>query len=1089
MSDTDTPSDPSGLHPHQRFGLWVLISLGMLAGALGLLALVLSERTVTLPDWATARIEAQVNAGLSPLVLRLDRVGVSLSRRESPQVHLGGVTLTDAAGREVLRLPRADARLAGGALLQRRLEVSNLALTGADLTLRRGADGVIDLALGGTGAPFSLGGSVAEVLDEIDRAFDTPALAPLRAVSVEGLALTYVDARAGRTWRVENGLMTLDQTAETVAVQAFFSLRGSAPVASEFAFGFTSSKGSPAARFSASFSDVPSADIATQSPALVPLKLIEAPISGAIRSQIDAAGKIGDLSASLEIGRGALTPPGGAVPIRFDSAQSYFTYNAQSGRIELGRLSLDTSALRLAGEGHADLVAPEGGWPEAVVAQVRFSEVGLDPDGVFERPAAFSGGALDIKFELDPFEARIGQLVLTDGEAAYRAAGRVRALPEGWDVAMSADIDRVDYQRLLALWPVTVAKGARRWLGRALSAGELYDAHLGLRRPPDGTLRAALGARIRDAEVKFLPEMPPLQGGRGYLAIDDRTLTVAVEGGTVEAPEGGTVDVAGSTLQVPDVTEDPARAVFRLRTDGTIPAALALTGLPPVRLGSRVTLPANPAEGHARLSTELRLPLIRDLPLTEIGYRVDGVLSDAVSETLVPGRRLEAAALEFRADEDAVSISGEAALDGVPLRAVWTQPTGAGADGTSQVTGTVELSQRANAGFGLGLPEDSLSGAARGAFALTLAPDTPPALTLTSDLAGLGLRLDALRWSKAADRTGRLELTAALGDTPAVESLSFEAPGLAAEGTVAIKPGGGLDAARFSRVRLGGWLDAAVTLTGQGAGKPPAVAITGGTADLAGAPIGGGAGAGAGAIAVALDRVRVGDGIELTRVRGRLNGTAGQITGLVAGAAPVEVTLVPARAGMAVRVRASDAGAVLGAAGIYRRASGGTLDLVLNPTGTPGHYDGTAHVENLRVGGTPVMVELLSAISVVGLLELLDGEGLAFTNVEARFRLVPGAVEIREGSAIGPSLGVSLQGVYLTGSKRMDFRGVLSPVYMFNGIGSVLTRKGEGLLGFNFSLKGNPADPEVGVNPLSILTPGMFRELFRRPAPTLKETP
>ncbi|RAP43184.1 hypothetical protein BYZ73_00275 [Rhodovulum viride] len=1087
MSDTDTPSDPSGLHPHQRFGLWVLIGLGMLAGALGLLALVLSERTVTLPDWATARIEAQVNAGLSPLVLRLDRVGVSLSRNESPQVHLGGVTLTDAAGRQVLRLPRADARLDGRALLQRRLEVSNLALTGADLTLRRGADGVIDLALGGTGAPFSLGGSVAEVLDEIDRAFDTPALAPLRAVSVEGLALTYVDARAGRTWRVENGLMTLDQTAETVAVQAFFSLRGSAPVASEFAFGFTSSKGSPAARFSASFSDVPSADIATQSPALAPLRLIEAPISGAIRSQIDAAGKIGDLSASLEIGQGALTPPGGAVPIRFDSAQSYFTYNAQSGRIELGRLSLDTSALRLSGEGHADLVAREGGWPEAVVAQVRFSEVGLDPDGVFERPAAFTGGALDIKFQLDPFEARIGQLVLMDGDAAYRASGRVRALPEGWDVAMSADLDRVDYRRLLALWPVTVAKGARHWLDRALSAGELYDAHLGLRRPPDGTVRAALGARIRGAEVKFLPEMPPLQGGRGYLAIDDRTLTVSVEGGTVEAPEGGTVDVAGSTLQVPDVTEDPARAVFRLKTDGTIPAALALTDLPPVRLGARVTLPEDPAEGRARLSAELRLPLIRDLPLTEIGYRVEGVLSDVVSDTLVPGRRLEAAALEFRADEDAVSIAGEAALDGVPLRAAWTRPTGAGA--ASQVTGSVELSQRANAAFGLGLPDDSLSGAARGAFALTLAPDAPPALTLTSDLAGLGLRLDALRWSKAPDRTGRLELAAVLGETPSVESLSFEAPGLSAEGDITLKPGGGLDVARFSRVRLGGWLDASVTLTGQGAGKAPAVAITGGTADLAGAPIGGGAGAGSGAIAVALDRVRVGDGIELTRVRGQVNGASGQVTGLVAGAAPIEATLVPARAGMAVRVRASDAGAVLGAAGIYRRASGGTLDLVLNPAGKPGHYDGTAHIENLRVGGTPVTVELLSAISVVGLLELLDGDGLAFTNVEAQFRLVPGAVEIREGSAVGPSLGVSLQGVYLTGSKRMDFRGVLSPVYMFNGIGSVLTRKGEGLLGFNFSLKGNPADPEVGVNPLSILTPGMFRELFRRPAPTLKETP
>jgi len=46
-----------------------------------------------------------------------------------------------------------------------------------------------------------------------------------------------------------------------------------------------------------------------------------------------------------------------------------------------------------------------------------------------------------------------------------------------------------------------------------------------------------------------------------------------------------------------------------------------------------------------------------------------------------------------------------------------------------------------------------------------------------------------------------------------------------------------------------------------------------------------------------------------------------------------------------------------------------------------------------------------------------------------------------------------------------------------------LTRKGEGLIGFNFTVRGDSAAPQVGVNPLSALTPGMFREIFRRPPP------
>lgn len=142
-------------------------------------------------------------------------------------------------------------------------------------------------------------------------------------------------------------------------------------------------------------------------------------------------------------------------------------------------------------------------------------------------------------------------------------------------------------------------------------------------------------------------------------------------------------------------------------------------------------------------------------------------------------------------------------------------------------------------------------------------------------------------------------------------------------------------------------------------------------------------------------------------------------------------------------------------------------------------------ITNVRVRGVGALAELLSAVSVVGLIEQLSGEGLAFTSVEARFTLTPEGVEIRRGSAVGPSLGISMAGVYEFAAKRLDLQGVVSPIYLVNSIGSVLTRKGEGLFGFNYRLRGPADDPKVSVNPLSILTPGMFREIFRRPPPEL----
>ncbi|CAM4014816.1 AsmA-like C-terminal domain-containing protein [Cereibacter sphaeroides] len=240
-------------------------------------------------------------------------------------------------------------------------------------------------------------------------------------------------------------------------------------------------------------------------------------------------------------------------------------------------------------------------------------------------------------------------------------------------------------------------------------------------------------------------------------------------------------------------------------------------------------------------------------------------------------------------------------------------------------------------------------------------------------------------------------------------------------------------------------------------------------------------------ILVALDRLQVTSGIALTGVEGRFGtrgGFNGAFRGRVNGRAVVEGSVVPMSGRSAVRLRSRDAGGVIASAGIFPDARGGDLDLSLMPEGRDG-YRGRAAVSNFRVTNAPVLAALLNAISVVGLLEQLNGDGLLFAEGDVRFRVQPGAVEISEASAVGASMGVTLEGLYRTADRRLDLQGVISPIYLLNGIGSVLTRRGEGLFGFNYSVTGSADRPAVSVNPLSILTPGMFREIFRRPVPVL----
>lgn len=238
-----------------------------------------------------------------------------------------------------------------------------------------------------------------------------------------------------------------------------------------------------------------------------------------------------------------------------------------------------------------------------------------------------------------------------------------------------------------------------------------------------------------------------------------------------------------------------------------------------------------------------------------------------------------------------------------------------------------------------------------------------------------------------------------------------------------------------------------------------------------------------------LDRLIVSESINLAPLRGELrtgpNGLSGRFEALVNGRTPIEGVLSPANSGTAIRLSASDAAGVFRDTGLTPNARGGTLDLVLTPVpgGRNGSFDGEFLVENIRLKDAPVMAELLDAVSVVGLLDELGGSGIRFDTIDGRFRMNRRQIQLQQAAAVGPSMGISADGLYDLRARRLDFQGVVSPVYFLNGIGSFLTRRGEGLFGFNYRVAGSTSNPSVRVNPLSILTPGAFRQIFRRSPP------
>ncbi|MCT8328592.1 YhdP family protein [Albidovulum sediminis] len=1057
------------------------------------LALGLSGRAISAPHWVAEAIEARANAGLAGrATVQLGSVEAVVEAGFAPRIRVKDVELFSPSGRRLAMLDSVGASFWPRPLLDGIVQPRSLRLQGARVALRRTADGSFDIALPETGVVAGTALSPGQILDEIDRAFALPVLRAIERIEVSGLAIRFEDDRTRQSWTVSDGRMSLTQHTARLAYDVVFSVAGAGGDPAQVELSFSTEKSNSEAGIIARISGVPAQDLAAQSPALSWLGALEAPISGALRTGIDRNGDVQVMQAELDIGAGALKPRPDVAPLPFDRARVAMAYAPALEQLDFSEIVLESPSLSASGDARARLQGMESGFPEAMAVQLRLGHLSGNPEGLFATPLAFADGLMDFKLTLDPFRVSLGQLTLFDEGRRVTVRGLAEAADAGWNVALDGEMERIAARRVVELWPVKLAAKTREWLQENLLGGEAFNARGALRLRPGAAPVFSLGFEFRDAAVRFLKSMPPITGGAGHALLENFTFTLSASRGTVAAAEGGPVSVAGSAMRVDDIRVKPAIGRFDLKTESTITAALSLLDQPPLEVMRKAGRGIDLAEGRARAETRLVLPFRKGLTIADVDYRATAQLSEVRSGTIVPGHDLTADRLAVIADKTGVSIRGAGRLSGAGFDVAWRQDAAPEARGKSSVTGSVELSRTFLSAFGLNLPEGSVSGQGLGEIALDLVRGEPTRYRLTSGLAGLAMAIPSLGWSKPAGAQGRLDVSGVLDRPATVESLELEAAGLSLSGAVTMAPDGRFESASFPEVSLGGWFEGAVELRGRGAGQPPALAITSGSADLTGVTLGAGgqASARSGPISVALDRVRVSEGIRLTRFRGDFTdegGLSGRFTGLVNGEAPVTGAMVPMGGRSGFRVQSDDAGATMRAAGVFTRARGGTLDLVLQPEGERGHYSGTVEMRTIRVVDAPALAGLLDAISVVGLIDQLNGPGILFNRASGRFRMTPDAVEIRDGAATGASMGISVAGLYRSDVKELDLQGTISPVYLLNGIGRIVSKKGEGLFGFNYTMQGPAATPRIRVNPLSILTPGMFREIFRSAPPGIDE--
>lgn len=1061
----------------------------------------LTDAPLSLPQQMQSRIEARIDAAMAANHVTVGDMVLALPEGgRAPAIEFRDVAMVDATGAERAAFPAVRVRLAPGPLLRGEVRPRRVTITGPGMTLRREPSGRFDVNfMSGTSSAVVSEMTLTETMARLDAMFAAPVFAELREVVATGATLSMVDADLGQVLRVQNATARLTRGGEGLALVVDGQVSGRRDATVEMAF--SRAVGLGETEIAMRFDNLGARDLAQADPALAWLDLLQAPITGGLTARMGDDGTVAEFGGNIRIGAGQVDLGAETAPLGFEGVDATLDYVAARRRMEFGQLRIEARDLTFTAAGHVDMSEDANQY----VGQMRLTGIEANPGGLFEAPLIVDGAAVDLRLTLSPrIRLEIGQAVLHDGSLRLTAQSDVVVREDGLDLSLDVQVPEASLETVLSYWPVSAAPQARVWVADRVSDAQFRGVDFALRRHADGTGAQLLQFDFEDARIQPFAVGLPIVDAAGYFQLDGTRLVARLDQGTMVAPGADQpVSLARSEIVIPDVRPRGPDAEFRIAVAGGLNGLLHVLDAPPLSVFQDAEItPDRIGSGMVEAQLDLSMPLGPRAPgappLDDVLLRAEGIVTDFRADELVPGSLLQADRLAVSITPDGpgmpadLAVSGRARFDGVPMAGVWQRRIGPGAPPGSSIEAGAPLTRQALADLGVDLPTWLLSGQGAADVALDLRPDAPPRLTVRSDLDGSVLAIPALGWRLGAGQTGDLRAEIRLGPDPAVTALAIEAGGLTLDGRVALLDGGGLDRLVATRFRLGTWLDVEGALIGRG-GEAPAIEITGGVLDLRSAPTfeSGGGPAASGPLTVALERLQIADGIALTGVRADLQtggGLRGPFSGSVNASAPVSGVLVSGPEGTSVRVASQDGGAVMRAAGIYRNAYGGDMTLLLQATGETGVYEGRLEVDGPRLRDAPAFAELLSLISVVGLLEQLDGEGINLGEVDARFRLSPERIALREGTAVGPSMGLSMDGIYDVGSRRFDMHGVISPIYIVNGLfGALFAPRREGLFGFSYRLTGTPGAADVSVNPLSILTPGIFREIFRAPPPDFGE--
>jgi len=1097
----------------------VLTAVAILAVvAVALVFMRLAQGPIALPALA-GLTERMLERETEDARIEIGGAVLTLGRQDTPTgLQFTEVSVAAPDGQTLLSAPVVAAKFHLGDLVRGALQPTEILLVEPRARVLRAEDGRIRVGLGeGAGVavmPEGEEGATAPAqapavperpgMDAVRRIVDgfvgdappLAALSRLRTVRIRNAAIVYEDALSGRRWRTRGSDVRIERTPEGAEAEWEAALLDELDAEIGLHVHVERRRGTGRSDFSIAFDNLEAEDLSEQLRELDWSRMIQGPVSARIGLTLGPLGAIERLEGRVAA-EGARLRALDPDWQRFREIAVRFAYDPGRERMRLDRVTLGSEAVEARLSGIVELEALARGADSAVALELQVEALEIDEPTLFAGPLRFDSGQIAARVGFDPVRIDLAGAHLAREGFTLGAAGRIREARAGepWRADLRLWGRAVSIADLKRHWPLGAAVNARAWIDEHMLSG-MIERIVGDLRLGDGEPRLTLSLRFRDLVSRYLGDMPAIRTATGRMHMTYNDLFLFMERGEVVQDAGAPIRLDGSEMRIFDFWGAVTPAEIEIRAAAASRAALDLIDREPLGLVSKLGFDPAGVAGEVTVETALDFPLLQDLRIEQIAADAEARFTDVALEMALMGGdpvAVRAEALNLSANVREMTISGPARVDGVAIQAEWRELYGAGANHRDLVLAgrvTPALLTR----FGVEIP--AFTEGAADLHARIEQRGGPMAVSVSADLGAAALNIVPLQWSKPAGADARLTAEGRVEERVRISALTLEAPGLTIEGAVDVTPAGEVGSARIDRLEMPGRADLSAEVS-QGAGGAPLISVQGRFLDISElietprteAPVKGRPGE----IRLDVARLRVTPKISLAPVTGQIRrSTDGRIVidlaGAVGNGARFEADYSrDAGAPGQLHLESDDAGALLRGIDLFQGGAGG--DLVLNAALGPNpetDLEGVAKIRGMAVEDAQTFKRILSQGGIEEAVAAVEEGGFRFDSIRGPFRYADGVIHLDSSVAKSPMLAVKAEGRVDEAADSLDMVGVISPAYALTGaldqipvLGRILSGgEGEGILAMTFAVTGTLDAPEIRVNPLSLLAPGILRGLF-----------